>query len=238
MRMGTLINGVAIILGGGIGLLLKKGIPERIKNSIIGALGIGVVVVGIVGVVSSMLKVDNGLLSTQGGLILIVSLVLGVFIGELLKLDERLNNLGKKIEKRLGSEGFAKGFINATLFFAVGALAIIGPLTEATTGNYDIMITKSIMDLVSSIILASTLGIGVLFAFIPVVIYQGLIMILATFLNNLLSPALLSSICMVGYTIVTCIGLNFIKVTNFKAVNFIPALFIPVLYEFIMMIFK
>ena len=183
---GTLVNCVAVIIGGLIGLLLKKGIKESYTDSINKALGLAVLIIGINGVIANMFTVENGKLSSSGELLLIVSLVLGTLIGELFRFDEHFGNFCKNIEKRFKAKGFASGFINGTVLFCVGAMSIVGSINDGLTGDSSILFVKSALDGVNAIIFGATLGFGVIFTCVPMLIYQGGISLLAGTLTDIL----------------------------------------------------
>lgn len=233
--MGTLINCALIIAGGVIGLIFKKAVSEEIEYSIHKATGIAVLVVGLCGILSTMLKSNNGTITSSGELMLVVSLAVGTFIGELLKLEQRLDKGCKKIETKFKMTGFSAGFISGTMIYCIGAMAIVGAINDRLLGDYSTLVTKGIIDGITSIVLAATLGYGVIFSAISVLIYQGAITLLAGALENVLVGELLSNICMVGYAIVMCIGINFL--TNgdkkIRTVNMLPAIFVPVVYAVI-----
>ena len=233
--MGTLINCALLIAGGVIGLIFKKAVSEEIEYSIHKATGIAVLVVGLCGILSTMLKSKNGTITSSGELMLVVSLAVGTFIGELLKLEQRLDKGCKKIETKFKMTGFSAGFISGTMIYCIGAMAIVGAINDRLLGDYSTLVTKGIIDGITSIVLAATLGYGVIFSAIPVLIYQGAITLLAGALENVLVGELLSNICMVGYAIVMCIGINFL--TNgdkkIRTVNMLPAIFVPVVYAVI-----
>lgn len=229
--MGTIVNAIAIIIGGGIGLLLKKGLPQRVEEIAMKMLGLSVFMVGINGVITAMITVvDGGKLESNGSLLLIASLVIGGVVGELLDVDSALNRAGKRIEERFGKEGFAKGFISASLIFCIGAMAIIGSLQDGLTGDSTTLFIKSTLDFVCALVLGSTLGYGVVFSFVPVLVYQGAITLLAGVISPFISDALLGNICMVGYAIVLTIGINFLQFTTIKTANLLPALLVPIVY--------
>lgn len=231
--MGTLINAALILLGGVIGLVFKKAISKEMEFSIHKATGVAVLVIGICGVLSAMLKTDAaGKVSSSGELILVVSLSLGTFIGELLKLEERLNKGCKWIESKFKMSNFATGFITSTMIYCVGAMAIVGSINDGLLGDSSTLITKGILDGITSVVLAASLGYGVLFSAIPILVYQGGMTLLAGLLENVLVGELLSNICMVGYALVMCIGINFLidGDKKIKTVNMLPALLIPVGY--------
>lgn len=231
--MGTLINAALILLGGIIGLLFKKAVSKEMEFSIHKATGVAVLVVGICGVLSTMLKADaNGKIASSGELILVISLALGTFLGELLRLEERLNRGCNWIEGKLKMSGFAGGFISATMIYCIGAMAIVGAINDGLMGDSSTLVTKGIIDGITSIVLAASLGYGVLFSAIPILLYQGGMTLLAGLLESVLVGQLLDNICMVGYALVMCIGINFLSDSEkkIKTVNMLPSLLVPVGY--------
>ena len=233
--MGTLINAALILLGGVIGLVFKKAVSKEMEYSVHKATGVAVLVIGICGILSSMLTVTEGKLSSSGELILVVSLTLGTFLGELLKLEERLNRGCKWIESKCKMSNFSAGFITSTMIYCVGAMAIVGSINDGLLGDSSTLITKGILDGVTSVVLAASLGYGVLFSAIPILLYQGGMTLLAGLLDQVLVGELLSNICMVGYALVMCIGINFLYNSDkkIKTVNMLPSLLIPVAYAII-----
>ncbi|MBQ3044840.1 MAG: DUF554 domain-containing protein [Clostridia bacterium] len=236
--IGTLVNAVAVIVGGLIGLLLKKGIKESYTESINKALGLAILIIGLNGVISNMFTVENGKLKSSGELMLVIFLVLGTFAGELLKLDDRFSRFCKGIESKFKSDGFAAGFINSTVLFCVGAMSIVGSINDGLTGDSSVLFVKSALDFVNAIIFAATLGYGVIFTFIPILLYQGGISLLAGVLSGVLQGELLEQICMVGYAIIMAIGLNFLLQKKFKTLNMVPALLLPVAYHYILVLIE
>ena len=232
---GVIFNGVAVLIGGIIGLLFKKGIPESIEKSINKAMGIVVVIIGLNGVISNMFVIgSDGSLHSSGELLLVLSFAIGTLVGEVLKLDDKINAFSSKIEQHFHIEGFSSGFITGSSIFCIGAMGIIGSMTSGLTGDNSILITKSIIDFVIAIVLAASLGIGVMFSFVPVVIYQGTICLLAGLLSNILMGELLIQVCMVGFTLIICVGLNLMTNIKFKTVNMLPSLLVPIIYYGIM----
>lgn len=229
--VGTLVNAAAIAVGGVVGLCLKKGVNKSYEESMNKALGIAVVVIGLNGIITSMISSDGGVLSSGGELMLVLSLVIGTFLGELLKIDDRLNALSKTVEEKFSLSGFAQSFVNGTLIYCVGAMAIIGSLNDGLYGDPSVLFIKSILDGVSAIVLSATLGGGVIFAAIPILIYQGSITMAASFLYPILAGELLTQICMVGYCLVVCIGFNFLAIPRIKTANMLPAIIVPPLWH-------
>ena len=237
--MGTLINVLLILVGGTIGLVFKKAVSKNIEYSIHKATGVAVAVIGLCGILSNMLSVgEDGKISSSGELMLVVSLFIGTFLGEILKLDDRLNNGCKKIENRFKMSDFSSGFISATMIYCIGAMAIVGAINDGLMHDSSTLITKGIIDGITSVILAASLGYGVLLSAIPVLIYQGGITLLASSLQNVLTGELLTNICMVGYALVICIGINFLynSKKQIKTVNMLPSLLVPIAYKLILML--
>lgn len=232
---GTFINIIAIVAGSFLGVLVKKGIPERITDSLLKAQGLAILIIGFGSTFAEMFKVDmrDGSVVSSGGLVLLVSLALGCVIGEVLRIDDRLNGLGVLAENTFNMEGFAKGFVNASLVFCVGTMAFVGPVAEALSGDGAILHIKSVLDGITSVVLASTMGAGVLFAAVPVLLIQGGMALFAGWVAPLITPELLSTFCMVGYALVAAIGINFIHKPLIKVSNLLPALPIAILYHLI-----
>ena len=230
---GTLVNAGAIVAGGLVGMLLKKGMKPNYEASIHKTLGVAVLILGLNGVIGAMFRVgEGGRISSSGELLLIVSLVVGTFLGELWRIDDRLNGFGTKVEKKIGSAGFGAAFINGTLINCVGAMAIVGALNDGLQGDASVLYVKSLLDGISSIILGATLGAGVCFSAVPVLIYQGGITLLAGSVAPYLQGALLDQLCMVGFALVACIGLNFISENlKIKTANMLPALLVPIVWQ-------
>lgn len=227
---GTIINVVAVLAGGFVGLCIKKGLPDRINQAVTYMLGLSTGIIGLNGILSTMLAVDAaGRVSSSGELLLLGSLALGTLAGELLHIEERLNGIGETIERKLRAGNFSKGFISASVLFCAGAMTIMGSIQDGLGQGYTILLTKSSLDFIAAIILASGLGVGVPCSALTVLVYQGGLTLLAGTLREVLVGTLLDQLCMVGYAIVLCIGINFFGVVKIKTANLLPALVVPVL---------
>lgn len=220
--LGVLVNTLTVVIGSIFGMLLKKGIPERITNELIKGIGLCTMCIGWVGT----LKGENTL-------IMILSMAIGIVIGELLDLDKHLNQFAGFIEKKWkkGNDkvSVAEGFVTASLLFCVGAMTIVGSLQAGLQGDCQMLYTKSLLDLVSSFVLASTLGIGVLFAGAFVFVFQGAIVMMAGLLAPILSDAAIAEMTCVGSLLIFALGLNLTGITKLKVMNYLPAIFIPIL---------
>lgn len=231
--MGTLINTALVLIGGTIGLIFKKAISEKMEYSIHKATGIAVLVIGLAGVMTNMLSIDeNGAFHSSGELMLVISLAVGTFIGELLKLDDKLNGACRKIESKFKMSNFSSGFITATMIYCIGAMAIVGAINDGLLHDSSTLVTKGIIDGITSIVLAASLGYGVILSAVPIFLYQGSMTLLASSLQNVLKGELLTNICIVGYALVMCIGVNFLynSKKQIKTVNMLPSLLVPAIY--------
>ena len=213
--MGTIINAVAIIIGGALGLLFRKGFPERIAQTTLKVLGLLTIVIGI-----------SMALQSQELIMGLVSLVIGAAIGEWIDIEDRLERFGKWLEKKLHlTEGSpAKGFIYASLLFCVGSMAIVGSITDGLKGDHSILITKAILDGIISIPFAASMGIGILGSAVPVLLYQGGLTLLAWKLQSLFTPSMIRELTSVGGVIVMGIGINILGLQKIRVGNLIPAL--------------
>jgi len=222
--MGIIVNALAVLLGGLLGLFFSEGISQKIGNSIMKGIALIVLVMGI-----------DGALGGENTIIQVVSLVIGVIIGEWLDIDRFVHSIIDSIEEKFTKSSsetssgisFSKGFITASMIACVGSLAIIGPLELGLIGSNATLYTKSIIDGITSVILASSLGYGVLFAAIPVLIYQGVIALFAGFLEAFLAQAVINEMIAVGSILLIGLGLNILELTNFKLLNYTPAIILP-----------
>ena len=230
---GTIINSVVILAAGFLGCFIKKAIPEKIEKPIMNMIGVSVFLIALLGFFSTALTIVDGSIKSNGEIMMLVCLALGVAIGELMCIDDKLNAFGKKIEDKAGVDGFAKGFVTASLLFCVGAMAIFGALKDGISGDSSVLIVKSMIDAITAFILSTSLGIGVAFAGISVFVYQGAIAMLATYIQPFVTDLMMMNICTVGYAIVMVIGTNMMGLTKIKLANTLPAMILAVVYTFI-----
>jgi len=228
--MGTLINVGAIIIASLLGVIFKRGLPEKIQKSVMMVLGLGLIALSLGWFFKDFLVIDGSSISTRHDLLIIISLVLGVMIGEWIDIDLRLNRWAEGIEKKYNLPPLAKGFITATLIFCVGAMAIVGSIQDGLYGDITTLVIKSALDFVTAIILASILGIGVIFSAVSVLIYQGGLTLLASSAQSFLTQDMIISLSMVGNILLIAIGINFMEIKKIKVANMLPAIFIPILY--------
>lgn len=218
----TFVNCGVIIVGCIIGLFIKGGIPERFNKIIMNGLALCAMFIGF-----------SGALEGNNTIITIVSMAVGALIGELINIDKWLNKLGETIQKKLdkgnGKESrIAEGFVNASLLFCVGAMSIVGALQAGLAGNYDTIYAKTVLDGVSSIIFSASMGIGVIFSSVTVLLYQGGITLCASFLSGILSQVVIAEMTAVGSLMIVGLGLNLLEVTDIKIANLLPGILVPV----------
>jgi uncharacterized protein len=224
MILGSIINAITIVTGSILGVFLSNGISERFNKIIFQALGLFSIFLG----VSLASETDNNFM------IMSLAVIIGGLIGELLRIEERIEIISNKLKNKLNNSNpkFTEGLITSTMLFSIGSMAILGPLNEALKGDRTLVLTKSIMDGVSAIALASAFGRGVIYSAIPVLIIQGSIGLSSSFLEPVLSPELISELTAVGGILIIGIGISVLEIKKIKVINLIPALLmiIPLYY--------
>ena len=220
--LGTIVNTLSIIAGGLIGLFFRGKISEAYSRTIMHAIGLAVILIGL-----------KTALQTDAILIVIISMAIGSFLGELLRIEDRLDQLGNWIGSRISkdSQGVSKGFVSASLLYCVGAMAIVGAMESGLSGNHQTLYAKSILDGIGSVIFASTLGVGVLFSAVSVFLYQGLITLTAASIKDLLQPDVVAQMSAVGGLLIMAIGIGLLEIKKIKIGNMLPAIFIPLVYQ-------
>jgi len=218
--LGTIVNSLSIVIGGFVGSSFKNKISDTYTETIMKALGLCVILIGLKGA----LQVNNILL-------LIVSVTVGTLIGEIIKIEKGIENIGALLESKVSSQsGIANGFVTASLVFCVGAMSIMGSLESGLSKNYSILYAKSLLDGIFAIIFSSSLGVGVCFSAISVFVYQGIITITASLMKQFLITSVVSEMSAVGGLLIVAIGANMLDIKRIKVGNMIPAIFIPLLY--------
>lgn len=233
--LGTIVNFLAVLVCGLLGMLVKKGVPKRISDALSCAMAICVIYIGIDGVLEQAPAVSEGGFLSDGlikVLVMVISMGLGTLIGELIDIDKWVNRLGDTLEKKLVKDGekgkFAKGFVSCSLLFCVGAMTVNGAFQDAL-GKSDILLAKSVIDGIMCFVMASTLGIGCAASSVFVLAYQGILTLVGMFIAGLLSPEIISYMSVTGSLIIILIGTNMLGVTKVKTANLTPAIFLPAL---------
>ena len=220
--LGTLVNAGAVLLGGGLGLLLKKGIPQRVSDAVMKALGLAVLYLGL-----------SGAWDMEKPLVTIASLAIGTAVGTALKLDDRVGALAQKLTGRLGKWEWKDGMVTATLLFCVGAMGITGALTDGLTGDHSILFTKAFLDGISACFLASAMGAGVLLSAGALLAYQGLFTLLGVFFSAFFAQAA-GAMGAVGSLLLVPIAFNMMGLGKFRVMEYVPAVFMPLILYWIL----
>lgn len=219
--LGTGVNTLTVALGSLIGMLFNKFIPKRLTDSLFKVLGLVTIFIGV-----------TGCMCGNSTMLVVVCLILGTLIGELINLDKQINRLGGFLEKKFGSDGnssFAQGFVTSSMLFCIGSMTIVGCLQAGLNGDNSVLFTKSAMDFCSSMIFASTMGMGVLFSAAFVLVYQGLLTVLAIWISPFLSTAVIDEMSCVGYIVIIGLGLSILGVLkDIRLTNMVPAMFLPI----------
>lgn len=222
--IGVIVDTAAVIIGSIIGLLFKKGIPKKYTDAVMISLGLCIIYIGIVGT-----------LKGKDTLIIVISMVIGAVIGTWIDIDKQINILGERIGKRFktssnGSASDVQGFVTGCLFFCMGAMTIVGSLNAGLSGDNKMLFTKSVLDFISSSMLTISLGIGVLFSASFVFLFQGAIVLLARFLQPILTNLAIAEITCTGSLMIIVLGLNIMGFTKIKVANYLPAIIVaPIL---------
>ena len=223
---GVIVNTFAVILGSFLGLILKKGIPEKVSSAVMTGIGLCTVYIGL-----------SGSLSGENVLIVICSIVIGSIIGTLLDVDGKINLLGKWVENRVSSNkksNISQGFVTGSLFFCIGAMTIVGSLNAGLQGDNELLFTKSLLDFFSSIMFTTTLGIGIMFSAAFVLVFQGSIVLLAAYIEPFLSTGAIAELTCAGSLMILALGLNILNITNIKVANYLPVLVcVPIVYKLV-----
>jgi uncharacterized membrane protein YqgA involved in biofilm formation len=219
--LGPLVNALVIAVCSLLGCFIIRGIPARFEEIMKKAIGLSIIYSGI-----------KGAMENERVLLLIMSMVIGALIGELINIDALMNRAGDWAEKRLGMSGgaFSKGFVSATILFCTGSMSIVGAMQSGLQGNHEMLFTKSILDGSMSLVFSASMGIGVLFSAIPLLVYEGGIALVSRAVRTILTPVIISEMSAVGSLLVAAIGFNFLGVKEIRVANLIPAVFIPWMY--------
>jgi uncharacterized membrane protein YqgA involved in biofilm formation len=220
--LGPAVNALVIVACSLAGCFLIRGIPGRFEGTLKKAIGLAIIFVGI-----------RGALDNQRVLLLIMSLVAGALMGELINIDALMNRFGLWAEGKLGMSGgsFSRGFVSASILFCTGSMAIVGSMQSGLQGNHETLFAKAILDGAISMVFAASMGIGVAFSSLPVLIYQGGIALASMAVKDFLAPEIIREMSAVGSLLVAAIGFNFMGLReDIRVANLIPAIFIPWAY--------
>lgn len=234
--LGTIINSAAIIVGGVFGHLFGKILNERIQDSLQKASGICVLFIGIAGAMEGMLKLSGSSLSAGRSMFIVASLALGALVGEILNIEHGFERFGEWMKVKTGNakdKSFVEGFVTASLTVCIGAMAVVGSIKDGISGDYSILVTKAILDLIIITVMTCSLGKGCAFSAIPVAVFQGLITALARLIKPLMTDGALANLSLIGSILIFCVGVNLVWDKRIKVANLLPSLVFAVAIAFL-----
>lgn len=229
--LGTIMNTLAVVLGGLAGMRFRAGIPEKIQNTLMQACGISTIFIGGAGAIAGMLTATGAGFSTQGTMLLVLSLVLGGALGEWVDLEDRMERLGEKLKlavKAQGDSGFVEGFVNVSLIICVGAMAIVGSIQDGIRGDYSMLAAKAVLDMIIVMIFASSYGVGAVFSALAIFVYQGAITLAAVAFGAFASERIIGDLSFVGSVLIFCVGVNIAFGKRFRVGNLLPSMAVTV----------
>lgn len=232
--LGTIINALAIVAGGLLGLAGKQLLNKRMQSAIMQASALAVMFLGLGGALVRMIVFKDGQLETAGTMMMVLSLISGAIIGELLDIEERIMQLGAwlKEKSRNSSDGqFMEGFMTASLTVCIGAMAVVGAIEDGMNNDYTILLAKAVLDFVIVMVMAASMGRGCVFSAVPVAIFQGSITALAMFIQPFMNNQAVCNISFVGNMLIFCVGVNLFWPQRFKVANMLPALLVAVVFR-------
>lgn len=234
--LGTIINTIAIILGGIIGMLFGNKLSDKHQNSLYTVCGISVLFIGVAGTMEKMIHIENGLLVSKGTLEVVLALSIGTLIGELFNIEEKFERFGEWLKRKSNSMSdtrFVDGFVDATLTVCIGAMAIVGAINDGIYNDSSVLITKSILDFIIIMVMATSMGKGTIFSCVPVFMFQGSMTLLARFLAPLLTIGALNNISLIGSILIFCVGLNLVWGKKVSVANMLPSLIIAIIFSYL-----
>ena len=236
--LGTVINSVAIVVGGFIGLLFKNLFSSSLQDGLKKACGLSVMFIAIAGAMEGMLKINNEMLVSEKSMLVVICMALGTFIGEVIGIDKLFESFGELLKNKTGNKNdddFNNAFLTATFTFCIGSMAIVGAIEDGLKGNYSILAVKSVLDFIMVAVLASSLGKGAIYSAIPVFIYEGLITLLARFISPLMTDLAINYISLIGSILIFCVGINLVWNNIIKVANMLPSLIVALIFAYFML---
>lgn len=234
--LGTIINVAAILAGGLFGQLFGRFLSERYQNTLNMACGVCVLFLGIAGAMEGMLSIEGGGLSSGRSMLIVCCLALGALLGELLNLEDKFERFGEWLKHKSGNSGertFVDGFVTASLTVSIGAMAIVGSIQDGIFGDYSILATKAVLDLIIILVMTCSLGKGCAFSAIPVAALQGSMTLLARLIRPLMTDAALSNLSLIGSILIFCVGLNLVWGKKVRVANLLPSIVLAVVFAFL-----
>ena len=234
--LGTLINTAAILLGGFCGALFGRFLSESAQDTLNKVCGVSTLFIAVSGVMEKMLAVENGVITSSGAMLIVICLALGAIVGEMLNIEGAFERFGQWLKIKSGNakdRGFVDAFVTASLTVCIGAMAIVGSIEDGLTGDYSILATKAILDLIIITVMTSSMGKGCVFSAIPVAALQGSVTMLAGLARPLMTPLALNNLSLVGNVLIFCVGINLVWGKKIRVANLLPAIVVAVIAAFL-----
>lgn len=234
--LGTIINTAAILVGGLGGALFGRFLSDSCQDTLTKVCGVSTLFIAVSGALEGMLTVENGAVTSGGAMLIIGCLAIGAIIGELLKIEDAFERFGQWLKVKTGNardKGFVNAFVTASLTVCIGAMAIVGSIQDGITGDYSILATKAVLDLIIIMVMSCSLGKGAVFSAIPVAVFQGSITALAGLIRPLMTDAALANLSLVGNILIFCVGVNLVWGKKIKVANLLPAILVAVIAAFL-----
>ena len=234
--MGTIINVIAIVLGGIIGRFFGKLLSERFQDTLNKVCGVSVLFIGISGALEGMLAIQDNQVVSQKAMMIVICMILGAVIGEILNIEDKFERFGEWLKKKTGNSKenmFVEGFVTASFTVCIGAMAIVGAIEDGIFGDYSILVTKAVLDFIIILVMTGTLGKGCMYSAIPVAILQGSVTILAGFIKPVMTESALANLSMIGSILIFCVGLNLVWGRKIRVANLLPAIILAVIMAFL-----
>lgn len=234
--LGTIINCASILVGGILGLLFGRFLKEEVQDSLTKTCGISTIFIAIAGALESMLRIEQTSLVSNGSLLIVGCLAMGTLIGEILNIENLFERFGEWLKFKTGNakdNRFIEAFVVSSLTVCIGAMAIVGAIEDGITGDFSILSTKAILDLIIIMVMTSAMGKGCIFSAIPVGILQGTITLLARFVSPIMTEEALSNLSMIGSILIFCVGINLVWGKKIRVANMLPAVVLAIIVAFI-----
>ena len=234
--LGTIINTAAILAGGVLGALFGRFLSDSAQDTLTKVCGVSTLFIAITGALEGMLTVENGAIVSGGSMLVIICLAIGAVIGEILNIEGAFERFGEWLKNKSGNardKGFVNAFVTASLTVCIGAMAIVGSIQDGLTGDYSVLATKAILDLIIIMVMSCSMGKGAVFSAIPVAVFQGSITVLAGLVRPLMTESALANLSLVGNVLIFCVGINLVWGKKVKVANLLPAIVVAVIAAFL-----
>ena len=234
--LGTIINTLAILLGGLCGALFGRFLSDSTQDTLTKVCGVSTLFIAVTGALEQMLRLENGAIVSSGSMLVVICLAIGAVAGEALKIEDAFENFGEWLKRKTGNakdQGFVNAFVTASLTVCIGAMAIVGSIQDGLVGDYSILATKAVLDLIIIMVMSCSLGKGAVFSAIPVAVFQGSITALAGLLRPVMTETALGNLSLVGNVLIFCVGINLVWGKKVKVANLLPAIVVAVIAAFL-----